>query len=190
MTFLETPHLYLRPLAPSDADGPYLRWFNDTEVCRYNSHHTFPYLREDALAYIEQSRRSRSDLILAIVQRSDDRHIGNIALENIDPLHRSAEFAIVIGERDCWGKGYSKEAAAALIHHGFCELNLRRIYCGTLVNNIPMQKLAQFLGMEREGLRRQAVFKGGSFVDVVEYGLLQADYFRKYGPSSGTTSSQ
>lgn len=174
--FLETPRLLLRPLVLADVDGPYLRWFNDAEVCRYNSHHVFPYRREDALAYLEKVSGSQRELVLAIVQRSDERHIGNIALQVIDLVNRTAELAIVIGEKDCWGKGYSKEAARALVQHGFSTMNLNRISCNTPSENMPMRKLAETLGMQQEGLRRQVLFKGSRFLDMVEYGLLRTEY--------------
>ena len=82
----------------------------------------------------------------------------------------------MLGERDCWGKGYSKEAAHPLVHHGFTSLNLHRIYCGTAADNIPMQKLARALKMKQEGIRREAMFKNGRYVDVIDYGVLQAEY--------------
>src|SRR5438552_2674356 len=95
LPFLKTKNLDLRPLEPSDADGPYLQWFNDPEVCRTNSHFVFPYRREDAIAYIQSVNSSRTDLVLAIMERDRSRHIGNIALSGMDPVHRSGEFSIV-----------------------------------------------------------------------------------------------
>lgn len=177
--FLETPRLILRPLVPADVDGPYLKWLNDAEVCRYNSHQVFPYRREDALAYIEKMAQSTRDLVLALVLRAEARHIGNIALETIDWVNRTAEFAIVIGEVDCWGKGYAQEAASALLRHGFIALNLNRIHCGTPADHLPMRKLAEVLGMQQEGLRRQALYKGGRYLDVVEYGVLRVEYLAR-----------
>jgi RimJ/RimL family protein N-acetyltransferase len=70
-------------------------------------------------------------------------------------------------------KGYSYEACKKIIEHCFDELNLHRIYCGTLENNEGMQKLAEKLGMVKEGQRKQAVYKNGKFVDVIEYGLVK-----------------
>ena len=66
-------------------------------------------------------RGSRSALVLAMVLREDDRHIGNISLQAIDWIDRSAEFAILLGDRTAWGKGYSKEAAYLICLHGFRE---------------------------------------------------------------------
>jgi len=176
LVFLRTMRLYLRPLERADADGLYPQWFNDPEVCRDNSHFVFPYRHEDAIEYIDQVTGSRTDLVLAIVDSSTDKHIGNIALTGIDSIHRSAELSIVVGEKEYWGKGYSKEAARALVDHGFYVLNLNRIQCGTFTDNIAMRKLALSLGMREEGIRRSAVFKNGRYVDVVLYGVLRQEY--------------
>jgi [ribosomal protein S5]-alanine N-acetyltransferase len=171
--FLNGERLYLRALVESDAEGPYANWFNDEEVCSGNSHHVRPFTREAALAYIRQSRQTNDSLILAIVLRDGDRHIGNIALNSINRIYRTAEFSIVIGDKSAWGSGYSKEAARLLCDHGFAAMNLNRIGCGTFEDNEPMKKLAKFLGMREEGRRRQAVFKRGRYLDIIEFGVLK-----------------
>lgn len=176
--FLFGERILLRALTKADCDGAYLKWFNDPEVCRYNGHHLFPYRREEAVAYVKKMRASSNDLVLAITEKSSSRHIGNIALQNIDFVNRSAEFAILIGEKDCWGKGYSKEGGRLLLNHGFRSLNLHRIYCGTAQNNLPMRKLAAYLGMRQEGRRRKALFKGKRYLDILEYGVLQEEFLR------------
>lgn len=178
--FLEGERLYLRPLEPKDAQGPYPGWLNDPEVCRFNSHGRWPSPEGSAAEYIESVRGSRSALVLAMVLREDDRHIGNISLQAIDWIDRSAEFAILLGDRTAWGKGYSKEAAYLICLHGFRELNLRRIHCGTSEDNLPMQRLAAFMGMEQEGRRRGALFKHGEYRDIWEYGVLREEFFAKF----------
>lgn len=183
--FLVGERVYLRALEEADAEGDYPRWFNDEEVCHGNSHHRFPYTRESARDYIRHSRTARDELVLAIALCEDDRHIGNIALKRIDPVSRSAEFAIVIGAKDCWGKGYSKEAGQLLLDHAFFTLNLNRVYCGTFETNVPMQKLAEFLAMEVEGRRRQAAFKHNRYLDVIEYGVLREEYIERFGEPGG-----
>lgn len=180
--FLSAERLYLRPLEPTDADGPYVAWFNDEMVCRGNSHHVWPYTRDNALAYIEASRRATDRLVLAIVLREGDRHIGNIALQCVHPLYRSAEFAIVLGDRTAWGNGYSKEAGRLICHHGFNALNVHRVYCGTFEENHAMRRLAAYLGMKEEGRRREAAFKDGRYVDLIEYGVLDHE-FRQLPPA-------
>jgi RimJ/RimL family protein N-acetyltransferase len=169
--------LYLRALSAADVDGPYLGWLNDAEVCRGNSHHVYPYSRLNALQYVEQiGGAAASQIVLAIVLNARDRHIGNIALSRIHPVYRSAEFSILLGDRDEWGKGYALEASRLIVRHGFRALNLRRIECGTFASNVAMRKLAAALGMREEGCRRQAAFKDGRYEDVVEFGILDSEF--------------
>jgi len=174
--FLVGKNVYLRTIAENDLNANYREWFNDEEVCRYNSHHRFPNYDENMRDYYENVIKSRANLILAICNKETDAHIGNIALENIDTLNQSAEFAIIIGDKREWGRGLGKEAGKLLIKHGFEQLNLNRIYCGTQGNNIGMQKLATSLGMKEEGRREQAMYKNGAYTDVIEYGLLRKDF--------------
>lgn len=178
--FLVGDRIYLRALYETDAWGPYPTWFNDEETCRGNSHHVYPYTPEQALEYIRHANQSRQDLVLAIVRKEDDQHIGNIALHHISPVYRSAEYAIVIGEKVDRGKGYSKEAGRILFNHGFFTLNLHRIACGTFADNLPMVRLAAYLCMQVEGRRREAAYKDGSYIDVIEFGVLEREYAAKH----------
>ena len=107
-TFLAGERARLRPLVSADVDGPYLSWFNDPEVSRLNSHHVFPYTRDEALAWVVALPKRRDTLVLAI--ELDGRHVGNISLQDIHPVGRSAELAIVL-DRSVWGAGVGAEAA-------------------------------------------------------------------------------
>jgi [ribosomal protein S5]-alanine N-acetyltransferase len=179
--FLVGPRIILRSLQPEDAQGPYLHWLNDADVCRGNAHHVYPYGPEAAVAYIRASIETQQHLILAIVLRKDGRHIGNIALQDIHPINRAANFAVLIGDKKAWGKGFGREAGRLLFNHGFSSLNLRRIACGTLEDNAAMRSLALSLGMKQEGRRRQSVFKRGRYVDMIEYGVLRSEYETPFG---------
>jgi len=171
--------VYLRGLDESDLEGHYFDWFDDQEVCKGNSHGYFPNNPQRMASYLKRVYDDSSLLVLAIVTKENDIHIGNISLQNIDWISRSAEYAILLGEKEFWGKGLAKEASDLLLYHGFVRLNLFRIYCGTFDNNIAMQKLADYMGMKKEGLRRKASFKGGLYRDVIEYGILRDEYLKR-----------
>lgn len=174
--FLNGETIYLRALQEKDAYSGYVEWLNDEDVCQYNSHHVFPYVEKQALDFIKGVMLSRNQLVLAICSKENDTHIGNISLQDINYVNRSAEFAILLGDKSYWGCGIGREAGALLIKHGFMELNLNRIACGTSVENIGMQKLAVALGMKKEGLRKQGLFKHGRYIDIIEYGIVLEDY--------------
>ncbi len=174
--FLQGARLYLAPLDDADLDGPYPAWLNDEQVCRGNSHHVYPYSRAQAAEYIRAGSKAAGELVLAIRLNDGDKHIGNIALSRIHPIYRSAEFSILLGDAEEWGRGYGREAAELLLRHGFLTLNLNRIACGTFATNEGMCRLARALGMQQEGVRRRAAFKDGASVDVIEFGLLRDEF--------------
>ena len=153
--FLSGTNIYLRTIGKEDLSEKYRDWFNDPEICEFNSHHRFPQYDEDMLAYYESTIASHDNLILAICDKKSDAHIGNISLQSIDKTNQSAEFAILIGDKSFWGKGVGSEAMMLIVEHGFEQLNLHRIYLGTSVDNIGMQKLALGLGFKEEGRMRQ-----------------------------------
>jgi [ribosomal protein S5]-alanine N-acetyltransferase len=174
-TFLETPNYLLRTLTAADVDGNYLHWLNDAEVVRYNSHGRFPQTAETLKNYVQSVSQQTGQLVLAVVDRASGQHIGNISLQQISWVDRSAEIAFLLGEKDFRGKGVMFEAGAKLIEHAFRTLNLHRVYCGTSSENQAMRKLALKLGMAQEGVRKEAIFNGGNYHDLIEFGIINHD---------------
>lgn len=164
--------LYLRYLNMDDANGNYPNWLNDPVVCKYNSHGDKLYTKKMAEEYIVFVANSASHEVFAICDLKTDQHIGNISLQQISKENKSAEFAILLGEKEFWGKGYANEAATLLIQYGFENLKLHRIYCGTSILNIPMQKLALSLGMKQEEIKKDALLKNGNYINTIEYAIL------------------
>jgi len=173
-SFINGRNIYLRGLAPDDLKGGWKNWFNNPDVCEFNNHHRFPENSDKHISYLASLYASSDMLVLAICLHENDAHIGNISLQCIDWINRNAEFAIIMGEKKYWGKGYGKEAGLLIIEHGFQQLNLARIYCGTHQDNKGMRQLAMNIGMKEEGCRRGAIFKNGKYSDIIEYGILKS----------------
>lgn len=174
----ETERLFVSPFDESLMTETYFRWFNDMDVIRYNSHGLFPITKTAQQEFLEdiEERRRIVWAVFAKVTQDVNIHIGNISLQSFNYVSRSAEFAVVIGEKEFWGKGYAVEALRLLISHGFNKLNLERIWTGTASNNIGMQKVAKKLGMKKEGTFKKAMFLNGEYVDVFNYGILKDDW--------------
>lgn len=176
MIYKLAENYYLRMLSMADVNGAYPTWFEDQEVCKHTSHGKVFKTRADFEDYVNQL--SMGDRIVLAICHSSDGHIGNVSLQNISFVDRTAEFAIVLGDRRHWGKGVGLLAARAIVEHGFRKVNLERIHCGTAVTNIGMQKLAVALGMIEEGRRREHIYLDGERVDVIEYGLMRKEFGR------------
>src|SRR5205807_2139134 len=95
----------------------YQRWINDFEVIRTLGARLRPMTWEAEEAWYEET--SKSDTLFTIYERATMRPIGNTGLHDIDHLHRTAEFGILIGEKECWGKGYGTETTRLMLDYGF-----------------------------------------------------------------------
>jgi ribosomal-protein-alanine N-acetyltransferase len=171
----ELPNGYfVRSLYASDLAGPYPRWFEDQETCKYNSHGKYAKNSDWFKSFYESA--NNEDRVVWAVCHQDDGHIGNISLQQMSFINRNAEFAVLIGDRRHRGKSVGLFAGRALLRHGFDKLNLERIYCGTAATNVGMQHLARRLGMIEEGHRRNHLFLEGEWVDMLEYGILKREF--------------
>ena len=169
---LEDDEIMLRSLVVRDVEGHYRHWFNDPKVVSFNSHGRFPMTPERLLKYVVDAELNPNLLVLAVQLKESALHVGNISLQGINWIDRNAEIAFVLGEPDLQGRGIMLRAGQLIIDHAFSALNLHRVYCGTLATNVGMQRLAAKLKMTEEGRRRDAVFKDGNYIDVIEYGVI------------------
>jgi ribosomal-protein-alanine N-acetyltransferase len=153
----------------------YEQWMCDQEVTKYNSHGLFRKSDSEINDWLNECENSKTAFHCAIMKAEE--WVGMCSLQRIDWINRSAEIAIYIGEKDCWGKGIAKAAVELMLFHGFMKLNLNRIWSGTAESNIAMNKVFQNLGFEKEGCFREGMFLNGKYENVICYSLLEGDYY-------------
>ena len=172
--FIEGDRIYLREVRLTDANETYHRWINDAQVTRYLESRFYPHSIESLRDYVEQVGADRDNLFLAIVLKEPDRHIGNIKLGPINWLHRFADVGLLIGEKDCWGKGYATEAIKLVSKFAFEQLNLHRLNAGCYADNVGSAKAFLRAGWMQEGVRPRRFYCEGRYVDEILLGLLRS----------------
>jgi len=175
--FIVGEKCYLRGLAPADANATYAAWLNDYEVTKYLEVGRFPMTEADLLSFLEGRTNNHTGVLFAICDLKTDQHIGNVALNHIHPVHRRADFGILIGEKSFWGKGYGTEATRLIIDYGFRRLNLHSIWLGVLAANIPAKRSYEKIGFVVDGKNRQAWWADGQWHDVYQMSLLASEYY-------------
>lgn len=174
--FLRGARVYLRPLELTDATAEYVGWLNDPEVTRYLETGRYPVTRESVREYIRSFQGSRTSLAFAIIDRATGRHIGNVTLNHIDPIHRTADTGIMIGCKEFWGRGIAYEAWSLLIRYAFDRLNLRKIIAGAVVENRASIRTLEKLGFRVEGTFREEKWVDGRYLDTVRLGLFREEF--------------
>ena len=100
--FIEGDKIYLRPLEIDDIDGNYKAWLNDPEIVKLNSHGRYPVSISMLKEYVNRVTYSESAIVLAIIHKKANKHIGNISLQSINLIDRNAEIAFLL-EKSLFG---------------------------------------------------------------------------------------
>ena len=169
---LETARLRLRPY--TEADIPeLLPLIGMREVAAITLRIAHPYSEQDAKAFL-QLAKDPDKLWLAITLRSDGCQIGGIGLR-VEKQHQHAELGYWLGVA-FWGQGYATEAARELLHYGFEELGLHRIFASHFKHNPASGRILKKIGMKFEGCQREHLYKWDRFVDSELYGIRRREW--------------
>ena len=75
-----------------------------------------------------------------------------------------------------WGHGYVTEAAQALLHLGFVQLDMHRIRSWCTPENTASWRVMEKIGMRREGHEREAALIKGEWRDWYQYAILDREW--------------
>jgi RimJ/RimL family protein N-acetyltransferase len=176
-------HIYLRHPTEEDVLGKWHEWFSDEETTRYIGDRYWPNSREAQLDFYRSTINSRSRLLLSIIDKSTDTHIGVCSLSNISWVHRYCDLALVIGEKDYRKGQYAFECAALLLRVAFERLNFKTVRGGYAVINEYTEKLLQVLRFEKVGVYREMFWAQGKYQDYVMCMIRQEDWLKRNGNS-------
>jgi RimJ/RimL family protein N-acetyltransferase len=121
-------------------------------------------------------RRRGTDVRCAILVDGETEPVGLVSLTGVDPVHRRAEFHLLIGRRDLHGRGVGTDATRQMLRHAFEDLNLHRVFLSVLAHNVVAVRLYEKTGFVREGVAREAAYKNGSYNDMVQMAVLSQEF--------------
>jgi RimJ/RimL family protein N-acetyltransferase len=154
----------------------YVRWLNDFEVTRTLDLGQRPITLEFEENWYNRVSTSERDATFVIYERATLRPIGSTGLHQIDHSDRTAEFGIMIGEKEAWGKGYGTETARLMLEYGFVALGLHNIMLRAYSYNDRGLRAYQRAGFREFGRRRQAQRLGDQAYDVIYMECLTTEF--------------
>lgn len=165
---------YLSPRSDSDAEL-FKKWDNDLNVILQASMNG--YSTPATLTY-EDPARAKEMLkhMFVIVDSETDQPIGWCSLFSQVPENRHALLAIMIGEKDYWGRGYGGEAVTLLLDYGFNILNMNSIELGVYAFNKRAIRCYEKIGFQRIGIQRESRIVAGAKHDTVLMDILASEF--------------
>ncbi|MEZ5174646.1 MAG: GNAT family protein [Acidimicrobiia bacterium] len=174
-----TKRLMLRPFRRRDASSfheaveasrtelqPWLPWIHG-----YDRGFAQRFIRESVASWAEG--RAFDFAIRAMPDL--DRHLGNVSIWPTSHQNRTGEIGYWIRSGET-GRGYGTEAAAVALGVGFEELGMHKLVLRIAVGNAASERMAAKLGFTYEGILRDEVKIGPTWVDHSSWSLLHNEW--------------
>ncbi|HEX3678696.1 MAG TPA: GNAT family protein [Galbitalea sp.] len=130
---------------------------------------------EDARRVIEDAaERERAGRGFHWGLRRDGQLIGGVVCWSIDPVHRVAELGYWLSA-NTRGRGLVTRATRMVADHLFAAGQVNRVEFQCRTENGPSRRVAERVGGQFEGIRRQSHLVAGAFRDHAVYAILAGD---------------
>jgi len=152
-----------------------MNWRTMPEVSAYMYTDFVPDIEKQRAWFRAISKNTtRLDWIITV----DGEDVGLVSIVGIDSVNRRCEWAYYLASPSVRGKGIGKSVEMNVLAYVFETLNLNKLCCEVFCSNEIVIKIHEKYGSVVEGTRRQHIFKGGEFHDIVQMGILRGDYER------------
>jgi ribosomal-protein-alanine N-acetyltransferase len=172
--FMARPRICLQPHGEQDIP-PFITWVNDPET-RHYSRNFFPQAFESEKKWLADNSNysAKSDsMSFGIWLSEEKRIIGSIGLFAISYPDANCWMGLLIGDKNCWGKGYATDAGALILDYAFGELGMHKVIVGIYSPNQRSQGVARKLGFTLSGVIKDEVFVDGKFVDGFVFEMMR-----------------
>jgi len=117
----------------------------------------------------------RTGRFYAVACNPTNSFIGLVRMDLHDPQNRNIRVGLDVlsGLR---GRGYGFRIYGTILSYCFRELNVHRVWLQVVHTNKRAQRLYGKLGFREEGRMRDAVFRGGRYIDYVMMSILEDEY--------------
>ncbi len=176
MKALEGKKVRLRAIRNEDLEEM-LEMFSDFEQVRQFVFQgpPFPPTRKDEQNFIESNSMMKETYNFAI-ETLDGEYIGGCGISKIGWVSRVAMVGIWIGREEFQGKGYGSDAMRVLCRFLFEQVNVRKI--ALTVHGFNKRAIGSYkkVGFRVEGQLRDAMYRNGSYHDVIWMGMFQDEF--------------
>jgi RimJ/RimL family protein N-acetyltransferase len=159
-----------------DLMSTYQQWMNHFPTVHNLGTHPRPITPEQEESWYEAATKRQDAADFTMYERASWRPIGNTGLMEINLLHRTAVFGILIGEPDMRGKGYGTEATRLVLDYAFTVLSLHSVHLTTDQHNLAGQRAYRKAGFIECGRQRQNRLKAGVYHDTILMDCLASEF--------------
>lgn len=162
---IERKKIFLTRITYDDTED-IVRWRN-TDFVQKNFIYREPFTTEGHKKWMKNMIETGQAVQFIIWEQSTSKKIGSVYLRDIDHKNKKAEFGIFIGEKECCGKGYGREAAEIITEYAFSVLCLNKVFLRVLSYNERAYRSYLRAGFKQEGFFKADVYVDDKPLDVI-----------------------
>lgn len=154
------------------------RFINDEEIKKLLCAGVpFPMTKWEEENWVK-SRKAGADYTydFAIENLENGKYIGGCSVNETDLKNRNCTIGIMIGDKECWSKGYGSDALNILVKFIFEELNMEKIKLCVFSFNVRAIACYKKVGFIEEGIMRKEIYRNGKYHDEVKMAMFREDW--------------
>ncbi|MFP3904468.1 MAG: GNAT family N-acetyltransferase [Armatimonadota bacterium] len=108
--------------------------------------------------------------------------IGMVGLSDIDGNHRRAQFGIIIGQKQHWGRGIGPTAGVAVLQHAFNDMaagGLNKVTASVIAGNARSNRALRKMGFREIGLEQSHCWFQGRWHDSRQVEMLRTEWTQR-----------
>ena len=182
MPIIETKNYLLRPVRLNDAQDMF-EYYKQSKVVKYlpiKFHQTVSDTKRFIKSFFIDNYKQGKIGHFAVVDKSNNKVIGNIGLNNIDKNEIEGEMGICINPT-YWGNDIATELGKEVLKFIFPNTNIKRIIANTYEDNKRSRKSLNNLNFKYYKTYDKKIVKGMKIIYVKcdSYRILKSEYIKK-----------
>ncbi|WP_290762963.1 GNAT family protein [Fibrobacter sp. UBA4297] len=168
---LEGQNVYLRPMEREDMKV-YQQMINSAYISDRVVGWSFPVSEAEQNKWFDAVAGDQRNRRFSICKKGSQEAIGMISLSAIDLHNRKATVGLKLSDNCKKGIGIGTDALRIMMKYAIDVVNLHRLEASWLEDNKASEKLYLKCGWKIEGTREAAIFRNGTYVNLVEAGFV------------------
>lgn len=153
-TILTGQKVSLRTCDKEYATEEYVNWLNDPQINQFLEVRFEEQTLEKIVDYIYRMKESETQIMFAMIESSQNKHIGNIQL-TFNWNHKRCSFGYFIGDTAFWGQEIAVEAIKLATKWAFETTDIVRMEGGVYSRNIFSLKTLIKAGFHKEAVLKE-----------------------------------
>jgi len=144
-----------------------VKWRNDSEIIRFNTQFFLLNMELQKKWFEEITKKNSKSKMFVFKYGKEIVGIGGLI--HYDYQNKSADIAIILGEKKIRGKGFGTRGLEMLVEYGFKQMKLHRIGADIFEYNKVSLRLFEKLEFKKELEMRDYLWRNGKWWKVYTY---------------------